>query len=405
MESSDFSGKKGESCTPPCHSLPQDEKQPRCPLLAETGHRGSPRKVFTLDSTTGSSPEEPRLFPLPPPVWLSLLPDAARELLVTGDTPMPQGDRRRAHRMEAESVERVLATYVPEVLSSQPPSLVVEVMRETRVWVAQAGPHDAGSARQMIWAVAPMAGWLLLTSGALDVTMFNPRNVEVWINTFNRHHTRGWRHLARTCLRRVGRAANPDGWPQPKPIGRSPIAQPYLPGIEAAYRQMTELPTQGDRPGRLWVAGGGCGAALNGVELSAAETGDLEAYGNGRLVIEVRGHRPRRVPIRACWTETVRQAARLAQEREGNESSARFIRSRCKNAVSGIAASLDFGQGGLNLRRARTTWLTAHLVAGTPVSDLRVLAGSLSAQTLIELIDLMVDEVDPEQAVIEGLRA
>ena len=339
------------------------------------------------------------------PVRLSLLPDAARRLPVISDTTMRQGDRRRARWSDASGVERVMTTYVPDVFRDEDPALVAEVMGPARAWVALAEPHDALSARQMMWAVAPMAGWLLQTSGALDVTMFIPRNVEVWINKFNRHQTRGWRHLARTCLRRVGRAANPDGWPQPKAIGRSPIAQPYLPGIEAAYRQMTELPTQGDQPGRLWVAGGGCGAALNGVELSAAETGDLEAYGNGRLVIEVRGHRPRRVPIRACWTETVRQAARLAQEREGNESSARFIRSRCKNAVSGIAASLDFGQGGLNLRRARTTWLTAHLVAGTPFSDLRVLAGSLSAQTIIELIDLMVDEVDPEQAIQEGLRA
>ena len=44
-------------------------------------------------------------------------------------------------------------------------------------------------------------------------------------------------------------------------------------------------------------------------------------------------------------------------------------------------------------------------MAGTPLPDLRVLAGSLSAQTIIELIDLMIDEVDPEQAILEGLRA
>ena len=333
-----------------------------------------------------------------------LLPDGATGLLVSGDTPLPQDDRRRSNRSEPAAVERVMATYQPLALGDDS-ALVAEVMRVTRLCVAKAEPHDALSARQMIWAVAPMMAALYRMLGSLDVTMFNPRNVEVWIDKFNRHQTRGWRHLARTCLRRVGRAANPDGWPQPKPIGRSPIAQPYVPEIEAAFRQMTELPTQGDQPGRLWVAGGGCGAALNGVELSAAETGDLENHGNGRLVIEVRGHRPRRVPIRACWTETVRQAARLAQEREGNESSVRFIHSRGKNAVSGIAASLDFGQGSLSLRRARTTWLTAHLMAGTPFSDLRVLAGSLSAQTIIELIDLMVDEVDPEQAIQEGLRA
>ena len=113
MESSDFSGKWGESCTPPCHSLLQDEKQPRCPLLAETGHRGSPRKVFTLVSTTCSSPEELRLFPLPPPFWASLLPDFDRELLVTSVV-AASGDRRRAHWSDAAGVERVMAVYEPE---------------------------------------------------------------------------------------------------------------------------------------------------------------------------------------------------------------------------------------------------------------------------------------------------
>ena len=81
-----------------------------------------------------------------------------------------------------------------------------------------------------------------------------------------------------------------------------------------------------------------------------------------------------------------------------------FVRA-ARTRSPGSQPSLDFGEGGLNLRRARTTWLTAHLLAGTSLPSLRVLAGSLSAQTLIELIDLMVDEVDPEQAIQEGLRA
>ena len=364
------------------------------------------------DPNQGESASEPDMAPdeVPgasdvTPVRLPLLPDGVRELPVTGDITTPQGDRRRSHISDAAGVERVLAVYEPHALRNDDPAIVAEVMRVTRLCVAKAQPHDALSARQMIWAVAPMMAALCRMLGSLDVAMLNDRNVELWISKFNKHRTNGWRHLARTCLRRVGRAANPDGWPQPKAIGRSPIARPYLPEIEDVFRQVAEIPrAEGDQAGRLWVAGGGCGAALNGVELSAAETGDLEERGNGRLVILVRGHRPRRVPIRAGWTETVRQAALLAEERDGR-ASARFVRSRSKNAVSGITASLDFGQGSLNLRRARTTWLTAHLMAGTPLPDLRVLAGSLSAQTIIELIDLMVDEVDPEQAVIEGLRA
>ena len=63
-----------------------------------------------------------RLFPMPPPVWLSLLPDAARELRMTGDIIMPQGDRRRSHRSEAAEVERVLAIFVPAECPLRRPS-------------------------------------------------------------------------------------------------------------------------------------------------------------------------------------------------------------------------------------------------------------------------------------------
>ena len=324
---------------------------------------------------------------------------------MTGDIITPQGDRRRAHRSEAAEVERVLAIFVPASVRYEDPAIVAQVMSAVREWVSAAKPHDALSARQMMWALAPMLVALRRRLGSLDVAMLNDRNVEAWVNTTNKHKTNGWRHLARTCLRRVGRQVNRDGgWPHAEEIGRSPIAQPFPLEIEAVFQQVAELPKPVGQADRCFVAGGGCGGGLNGVELSAAKTSDLHERGNGRLAIQVRGHRPRLVPIRACWTGTVRQAARLSKERDGR-SSTWFIRHRDKNAVSRIAASLDFGQGGLNLRRARATWLTAHLMAGTSLPTLRILAGSLSAQTLIELTELAIEEIDPERAVIEGLRA
>ena len=279
------------------------------------------------------------------------------------------------------------------------------VMPHVREWVGAAGPASASTARQMMWAAAPMAVWLWEMSGSLDSGMLNCRNVEVWVNSVNSHQTNGWRHLARVCLRRIGRAVNPDGWPQTTSISQRPVAPPYSPETEAVLRQSAGLPRQGDRAGRLWVAAGGCGAGLSGVELHAAETGDLRELGDGRLAVQVRGHRARLVPVRSCWTGTVREAARVAQQRDGRSAGIRFVRARGKNAVSQIAAGLDFGQGGLSLRRARTTWLTAHLLAGTPYHALRAIAGSLSAKTLGELVELAVEQIDAEQAVIEGLRA
>ena len=359
----------------------------------------------------GGRVEQLRLFPLPPPLWASLVP-AASGLLAGGETP-ERGRRRAVHgptaaaggQRRVEEVERVLAMYVPGSLRGEAPAVVVEVMRAARVWVAAAGPVDGAAVRQWMWAVAPFLAWLGRELGSLDAAMVNGRNVGVWIDSVNKHQTPGWRHQAQACLRRVGRVVNPDGgWPPRSRIGRNPIALPYVPEIEAVFQRVVELPRPGDQAGRGWVAAGGFGSGLSGVDLLAAETGDLHDLGNGRLGVRVRGRNPRLVPVRACWTETVLRAAALARGRQGRNS-ARFVLASDKNAVSRLAANLDFGQGGLSLRRARATWIAAHLLAGTSFPALRALAGGLSAQTVVELTGLMGDEIDPERAVIEGLWA
>ena len=302
-----------------------------------------------------------------------------------------------------EEVERVLATFVPSSVRGETPSVVAEVMPVVQEWVATAGPRDGAETRQMMWAVAPMAVWMCKTLGSLDAATLSDRNIEVWIHSIGRRET-DWQHLAQALLRRVGRAVNPGGVAEPKNIGRRPVARAYDFGIEAVFQQVAELPTPGDQAGRLWLPAAAFGAGINGVELHAVLTGDLHELGDGRLVVHVRGRNRRLVPIRACWTETARRAARLAQQRHADGSSTKFIGAADKNAVTRLAASLDFGQGGLSLRRARATWLTAHLLAGTPLPALRVIAGRLSGQTLTELIDVAVDGVDPAAAVQQGLR-
>ena len=66
---------------------------------------------------------------------------------------------------------------------------------------------------------------------------------------------------------------------------------------------------------------------------------------------------------------------------------------------------MSIGHTNLSLRRARATWLTAHLVAGTPPLVLRKIAGPVSAATMDDLLAATGHTVSPEQAVIKGLRA
>ena len=67
---------------------------------------------------------------------------------------------------------------------------------------------------------------------------------------------------------------------------------------------------------------------------------------------------------------------------------------------------MSIGRGrGLSLRRARNTWLTAHLHAETPLLALREMAGPLDVATLNGLLAASAASISAEQAAIKGLRA
>ena len=56
------------------------------------------------------------------------------------------------------------------------------------------------------------------------------------------------------------------------------------------------------------------------------------------------------------------------------------------NAAARAANCIRVGYIALSLRRARATWLTAHLEAGTPLPVLREMAGPLATATLDDLL-------------------
>ena len=120
-------------------------------------------------------------------------------------------------------------------------------------------------------------------------------------------------------------------------------------------------------------------------------------------MVQVRGSDARLVPMRQCWTGAARRAVRLVRDR--SEPCDRFITAQDRNAAARAANRVRIGDTSLSLRRARATWLTAHLAAGTPLLVLRTIAGPLSAATLNDLLAATEHTVTPEQAVTEALRA
>lgn len=243
--------------------------------------------------------------------------------------------------------------------------------------------------------------WMYDTSGVVDVRLLCPTNVEYWANQVNADRPETWRRDKRWILQRVGRAAHPDGWvvaPVGEPIGRTPPSSPYTPADEAAFRISARLPSRVEPAGRRWVVAATLGAGLLGPTVATAETGDVVDLGDGRLGVRVGGTHPRVVPIRHDYTALVREAAELVGD-------GRFVSATYRTAVNMLCRQVGISGRALSVRRARSTWLVAHLHAATPLSVLRRIAGPLSGDTLTGLLASAAADLDPVEAALEGLRA
>ena len=298
------------------------------------------------------------------------------------------------------SVSAVLESWRPAGLGHEDLLAVAAVLPVVRVWVAAAAPGDPLSARTMLWATTRLAVWAHRTLGSLDAAVvLNPHNVQHWTMHVQRHMSRAWRHKARSVLERVGRAANPQGWaPLVPEAGRIKVPPPYGSDEEAAFGVAAAMPGRPHLLARIWVVCASFGAGLLGSEIALASPQDLIEVLGGRIAVRVRGRNPRLVPLRGAYT-TMALSAALAC------SGDRFITAVGRNAVHSIAERLAPAGAGLSLRRARNTWLAAHLQAATPLAALRVLAGPLSAQTLNAVLEHTQKAVSSEEAVNLGLGA
>ena len=302
------------------------------------------------------------------------------------------------------SPEAVIAAWAPHSVRDTDPATLTAVLREARILITAISPPTAMAARRLLWAVAPFGVWAHHTVGSFTADTVNARNVEAWISGVNKSQPQGLRNAARAALRQVGRTVNPLGWPDPPDeVGRPPACQPYSAAEEGAFRVAAGLPSTAEDPvTHLWIAAASCGAGMRGPEIGTAETGDVTEVGEGRLVVQVRGRDARIVPIRACWTDTARRAIQLVQDRA--EPCPRFIVAQDRNAAARAANRVRVDDTAPSLRRARATWLTAHLEAGTPLPVLRAVAGPSTAATLDDLLSA-TSAVTPEHAATEALRA
>ena len=294
----------------------------------------------------------------------------------------------------------------PEKLTAHQRRALPIVLPFVRWCVTTAQPASLRMARQLLRPTTLLAIWAYSVLGSLVTeVVFSAHNVEHFSTVVSRHRSKGWQHQTRWALRRVGRAVNPDGWPLELPtVGRHNTPLPYVAREEARFRFMvmaSELPS---RVARRVLAATTLGGGLRGTEVADLTPDDVMALDGGRFAVTVRGPNPRLVPIRADYLALLHEAIK---ESDGS----RFFRGTSRNVVSELAVRLlgcpvaTNRRNGLSLRRARSTWLAAHLAANTPLPALRSIAGPLSWMTMDSLIEHLNVEIDPQEAVEQGLRA
>ena len=209
--------------------------------------------------------------------------------------------------------------------------------------VAPLRPSDAGLDRQDRRVAGP--------------GVINPRNVDKFVGPVSQGAGRlpGWRSGARSALTQIGRAVNPHAWGDKTTLisGRSrPL--PYDADEEGLWQMFGRLPGARDPARRLWVVAASCSLGMRGSEISLAETSDIHERDDGRLAVDVRGRKPRRVPVRECWTDAVREAVALVNERPRG-SPRRFVTIEDLNAAARTAASLpEVVEGGFSLPAPET---------------------------------------------------
>ena len=281
------------------------------------------------------------------------------------------------------------------------PETAVPLLAETRECVTIAAPSNVSTAKTMLLCVYLALEWGSQKFGSIDRrAVLHPINVECLTLDPDRDWSDRWRAQMRSALRYVGRAVCPELWPdQPHPIAAKDAARPYDTVDEFMLREAALMAGREPRCERLALPGLTLGAGLSGAQAYRSGTDDIVTLDGGRLGVRVQRDRTRIVPIRKHYTKLVAEACELRPH-------GAFFSSDKEAAPSRMAAHIEVdGQGSLSLRRARATFVCAHIRAGTPLDVLNEIAGPISGAYLQQMLAYCAGPIDPIDAANRGLAA
>ncbi len=173
------------------------------------------------------------------------------------------------------------------------------------------------------------------------------------------------RRTLRTSLRFLARAVVPQLHPADAPLPRERAKAPYSPAEIDGYLALAGAqPTAAQRMRAAGLVCLGAGAGLIRSGLRAVRGTDISARAGG-VIVDVRGARPRAVPVLARYHDMLLAAAAFA----GTGLVTGGTEPRRHNITNPVARSLAGGTGlpRLDTSRLRATWLAeAAALIGLP---------------------------------------
>jgi integrase len=277
----------------------------------------------------------------------------------------------------------------------QPVSVGGEAACFARQVVTAAAPPARARANALLWAAARLADYGAgLGLEPVPQVLLHPSVIE----RFAAHGpglSPSARRTVRTNLRFIARRVVPALAPPDTPLPRERAKAPYTrPQIEGYLALAAAQPTMARRMRAAGLVCLGAGAGLTGTDLRAVRGADIAGRGGGVLV-QVRGARPRAVPVLARYHQRLLAAAAFAGTgliTGGRDPARRNITTQLTGALAG-----GTGLPRLEISRLRSTWL-AEAAQLLGLATFMHAAGITCSQRLGDLIAAL-EPGDEAQAV------
>ena len=307
-------------------------------------------------------------------------------------------------RSVSQYTYRVISADVATVLAHwRPASLRPDVADFAQRALTRAEPKSPARAKALLFAAGKLGTFA--TSVGLELvpeTVLGPSLIERYIVTAGAALGPATRRTLRSNLRNLSAASITNAPPAPVPLSRERAKAPYDPAEIAAYLALADAqPTLARKMRLSGLIVLGAGAGLMGGDLRAVRGTDVVVRSGG-LVVHVKGHRARVVPVLARYHERLVASARFAKSEyvTGGFSASR------RNVTSGLVASLAGGADlpTLEVGRLRATWLRE--VAGViGLKAFMEAAGIVCSQRLGDLVATVATPTEREAVSLLGARA